>query len=105
MSYKVVSIPPFDRQLKRLNKKYSSLKQEYEDLLDSLEKNPDQGTAIGNSCFKIRLSIESKGKGKRGGARVITNFVVVEKTVFLLSIYDKAEKDDLTNRELGELLK
>jgi mRNA-degrading endonuclease RelE of RelBE toxin-antitoxin system len=105
MNYNVVSIPPFDRQLKRLNKKYPSLKNEYSELLDSLEKNPEQGTPLGNSCFKIRLAIGSKGKGKSGGARVITNFVVSEQTVFLLSIYDKAEKDDLSNKELGELLK
>jgi mRNA-degrading endonuclease RelE of RelBE toxin-antitoxin system len=105
MSYNVVAIPPFDRQLKRLSKKYPSIKQEYKDLLDNLEINPELGTAIGNNCFKIRFAIESKGKGKRGGARVVTNFVLSDKTVFLLAIYDKAEKDDLSSKELDELLK
>ena len=105
MSYNVVAIPPFDRQLKRLSKKYPSIKQEYKDLLDNLEINPERGTPIGNNCFKIRFAIESKGKGKRGGARVVTNFVLSDQTVFLLSIYDKAEKDDLSSKELDELLK
>ena len=105
MSYNVVAIPPFDRQLKRLSKKYPSIKQEYKDLLNNLEINPELGTAIGNNCFKIRFAIESKGKGKRGGARVVTNFVLSDKTVFLLAIYDKAEKDDLSSKELDELLK
>jgi mRNA-degrading endonuclease RelE of RelBE toxin-antitoxin system len=104
MNYKVLSIPPFDKQLKRLVKKYPSLKQEFGLLLDSLEQNPEQGTALGNSCFKIRLSIASKGKGKRGGGRVITNIVVSEETVFLISIYDKSEKDNLTDSELKDLL-
>lgn len=105
MSYNVLAIPPFDRQLKRLAKKYPSLKNEFAELLESLEKDPEQGTHLGNNCYKIRIAIASKGKGKSGGARVITNFVVAEETVFLLSIYDKSEKENLTDKELDELLK
>ncbi|MBS1496454.1 MAG: type II toxin-antitoxin system RelE/ParE family toxin, partial [Bacteroidetes bacterium] len=60
---------------------------------------------LGNNCYKIRLAIASKGKGKSGGARVITNFVIAEETVFLISIYDKSEKENLTDKELNELLK
>ncbi len=104
MSYSVFSIPPFDRQLKRLAKKYPSLKSEYSILLDSLYEDPEQGTAIGKSCYKIRLAIKSKGKGKSGGARVIANIVVAETSVFLLTIYDKSEKENLTDKELEELL-
>ena len=105
MSYDVLAIPPFDRQLKRLSKKYPSLKQAFFELIESLEKNPEQGTNLGNNCYKIRVSIESKGKGKSGGARVITNIVIAEKTVYLLSIYDKSDKENLTDKELKELLK
>ena len=47
----------------------------------------------------------SKGKGKSGGARVITNFVIAEETIFLISIYDKSEKDTITDRELRDLLR
>jgi mRNA-degrading endonuclease RelE of RelBE toxin-antitoxin system len=86
MKFSVLSIPPFDRQLKRLAKKYPSLKAEFAALLDTLETAPEQGTAIGNNCFKIRLSIASKGKGKRGGGRIITNVVVTETVVYLLTI-------------------
>jgi hypothetical protein len=105
MSYNVLSIPPFDKQLKRLAKKYPSLKNEFAELLESLEKEPEQGTNLGNNCYKIRIAIASKGKGKSGGARVITNFVIAEETVFLISIYDKSEKENLTDKELDELLK
>ena len=105
MKYNVVSIPPFDRQLKRLSKKYHSLKKEFSNLLDDLEQNPQQGVFIGRNCYKIRISIESKGKGKSGGARIITNIVIAESTVFLLAIYDKSEKANITDKELDELLK
>ena len=105
MSYNVLTIPPFDKQLKRLAKKYPSLKSEFAELLESLEQEPEQGTNLGNNCYKIRLAIASKGKGKSAGARVITNFVIAEETVFLISIYDKSEKENLTDKELDELLK
>jgi mRNA-degrading endonuclease RelE of RelBE toxin-antitoxin system len=74
MRYNVLTIPPFDRQLKRLAKKFPSLKTEYATLIEVLEQNPKKGTSLGNNCFKIRLSIASKGRGKSGGARVITHF-------------------------------
>jgi len=105
MSYNVQSIAVFEKQTKRLLKKYPSLKFELLQLVQSLKQNPEQGTSIGKSCFKIRIAIASKGKGKRGGARVITNFIITDNTVYLLSIYDKSEKDNLSDKELEELLK
>jgi mRNA-degrading endonuclease RelE of RelBE toxin-antitoxin system len=104
MSYKVFTILPFDKQLKRLAKRYPSLKREFSDLLESLEANPLQGTLIGKNCYKIRLSISSKGKGKSGGARVITNVLVSKTKVFLISIYDKSERANLSDNELLYLL-
>ncbi|MBS1533395.1 MAG: type II toxin-antitoxin system RelE/ParE family toxin [Bacteroidetes bacterium] len=104
MSYNVISIPPFDRQLKQLAKKYPSLKKEFSSLLDSLEQDPRTGTSLGKNCYKIRLSIASKGKGKSGGARVITNLVVAEEIVILLAIYDKSEKENISDKELEKLL-
>ena len=105
MNYNVKTIPTFERGLKKLAKKYLSLKSEYVSLIISLKENPEQGVYLGNNCYKIRLAIASKGKGKRGGARVITNFMITAHTVYLLAIYDKSEKDNLTDRELKELLK
>lgn len=105
MSYKILSIPPFDKQLKRLAKKYPSLKKEFGELIESLEEKPEQGQPLGNNCFKIRISIASKGKGKSGGARVITNLVVHASIVYLISIYDKSEKEIITDKELNGLLR
>jgi hypothetical protein len=51
------------------------------------------------------LAITSKGKGKSGGGRLISNIVVSEKSVYLLAIYDKAEQETLADNELSELLK
>ncbi len=104
MSYNVKTIAVFEKQAKRLIKKYPSLKIELISLIATLKDNPSHGTALGKDCFKIRISIASKGKGKSGGARIITHFIITDSTVFLLSIYDKSEKENLNDKELKELL-
>jgi mRNA-degrading endonuclease RelE of RelBE toxin-antitoxin system len=105
MSYNIIAVPTFRKELKKMAKKYHSLKTDLAVLFESLEENPIQGTALGRNCYKIRLTISSKGKGKSGGARLITNFVIADETVYLLSIYDKSDKENLTDKELAELLK
>jgi mRNA-degrading endonuclease RelE of RelBE toxin-antitoxin system len=105
MNYSVLAIPPFDKQLKRLVKKYPSLKKEYAELIGSLGQHPDQGTPLGNHCYKILLAMASKGKGKSGGARVITYVQVVHHSVYLLAIYDKSEQADIEDNDLKNLLK
>jgi len=104
MSYNVKTIAVFEKQAKKLIKKYTSLKGELLQLVQVLKQNPAQGTPIGKNCHKIRISIASKGKGKSGGVSLITNFIISEQTVYLLSIYDKSEKDNLSDNELAALL-
>jgi len=93
------------KQAKRLLKKYPSLKQELSELISSLKLNPEQGTPLGNNSFKIRLSISSKGKGKSGGARVITHLYIQNTTVILLTIFDKSEQSNITDNDIRLLLK
>ena len=104
MSYEVIAIPSFSRKLKLLAKKFPSLKTDFAILVDSLQQNSPQGIFLGNNCYKIRMAITSKGKGKSGGARVIIYLLFSIKKVYLLSIYDKSEKDIILEKELKELL-
>lgn len=104
MSFKIATITNFRNEAKRLIRKYPSLQKEIEFLGEQLSSNPTLGTSIGNSCYKIRLSIASKGKGKSGGARIITYVYITGNTVFLLSIYDKSDKANITDTELKALL-
>jgi len=105
MSYNIEVTTLFDKQIKRLAKKFPSLKKEFAELIVSLKENPQQGTAISNHCYKIRIAIASKGKGKSGGARVITHIQVINKKIFLLSIYDKSEQENLTDKEIENMVK
>jgi mRNA-degrading endonuclease RelE of RelBE toxin-antitoxin system len=104
MSYSIEVTGLFDKQLKRLIKKFPSLKKEYAQLIASLKENPQQGTAISNHCYKIRLAIASKGKGKSGGARVITHLQIIHKKVFLISIYDKSEQENISDKDIGNMI-
>ena len=104
MNYNIEITSSFKKQAKKLIKKFPSLKEELNLLVDILTNNPEQGTPIANHCFKIRLAISSKGKGKSGGARVITHIQVINKKVFLLSIYDKSEQANITDKDLLNLI-
>jgi mRNA-degrading endonuclease RelE of RelBE toxin-antitoxin system len=95
----------FRREAKSLAKKYRSLAKEIVDLFESLKEEPIQGDALPLGCYKIRLAIESKGKGKRGGARVITCFKTEDDEIYLISIYDKSEQEDISDKELLRRLK
>ncbi len=64
MSYSILPTPDFEKVLRRLVKKYPSLKKEYGELVISLKENPIQGDPLGKNCYKIRIAIKSKGKGK-----------------------------------------
>ncbi len=105
MSYKIIASANFQKEAKRLAKKFTSLKEELLALQVSLAANPTEGTPLGNNCFKIRLKVKSKNKGKSGGMRVITLVVNVSKNIYLLSIYDKSEQADINSKELDQLIK
>jgi len=105
MSFNIIPTPAFEKELKHLAKKYPSIKKDVIDLAEKLEKDPKTGTALGNDCYKIRLAISSESKGKSAGARVITFVQIIESTVFLLSIYDKSEAANISDKLLKERLK
>jgi mRNA-degrading endonuclease RelE of RelBE toxin-antitoxin system len=105
MSYNVELSANFKKEAKRLSKKYPSLKIELAELFEQLEENPTIGTPLGNDIYKIRLAIASKNKGKSGGARVLSFVKVTENSVLLFSIYSKGEVDNLTDKQIQDLIK
>ena len=104
MNFDVIATQPFERKLKRMAKKYKSLSTDLAVLVDELAENATLGAPIGKECYKIRLAVASKGKGKRGGVRIITYVRVIKNTVYLLDIYDKSEQATITNSELKLLI-
>ena len=85
MSYNIAAIPNFKRELKKLAKKFPSLKDDFAKLLESLQEDPEQGTALGNNCYKIRMAITSKGKGKSGEVQGLSLMCMFYKLPFTCS--------------------
>lgn len=105
MNYKVEVTTKFKKQVRHLLKKYPSLKGELAVLFDLLVTEPKQGTPIGHDCYKIRLAIQSKGKGKSGDARVITHIHLTETSIYLITIFDKSAQANISDAEIIALIK
>jgi mRNA-degrading endonuclease RelE of RelBE toxin-antitoxin system len=105
MKANIVYTTIFEKEYKKLSSKHLSLKTDLKALIESLESNPVQGTPLGNDCYKIRLAIKSKGKGKSGGARIITCVKIIHNIVYLVGIYDKSSRETISNKELQERIK
>lgn len=100
--------PEFKRQFKRLAKKYHSLKSDYDEWLEEIMKDPFQGDSLGGGVRKVRMAIADKGKGKSGGARILTLNVMVSEdglNVTLLTIYDKGEISNVKDEFIEFLIK
>ncbi len=105
MKSEIVFTSHFEAEFKRLSKKYHSLKNDFSILIKELEKNPTKGIPLGINCYKIRMAVTSKGKGKSGGVRIITHLYLSKEKLYLLSIYDKSAKENISDKERESLLK
>ena len=108
MKVDIFTHPEFEKEFKRLRKKYHSMIDDYSQLIESLEEAPLQGISLGKGIRKVRMGVESKGGGKSGGMRVIT-YAVIQKAadaveLTLLYIYDKNEMDNISPRFIKYLL-
>jgi hypothetical protein len=107
MAIEIQTIARFDKEFKRLAKKYRSLPNELRALAETLMGTPKLGTNLGAGLFKIRLGSESKGSGKSGGFRVITYYIEQQQEteiVYLVTIYDKSEEENITRNELLKII-
>jgi len=104
MNFKIFTLSSFDKELKRLCKKYPSLKYEFNEFVKNLVDNPQQGTSLGLGCFKIRIGIKSKNAGKSRGGRIITFVEITDEEIYLLTIYDKSESSSISDAELRKLI-
>lgn len=105
MIFNVIVTDDAERDARHLKKKYRSFKTDFTELLYSLEVSPQQGEPLGKDCYKVRLAITTKQKGKSGGARVITCVKIVNEQVFILAVYDKSEYATVTDKKIEQRLK
>ncbi|MBI4777562.1 hypothetical protein HY792_01360 [Candidatus Desantisbacteria bacterium] len=105
MSYKIIPTEHFKQQVRTLQKSYSHIRNDLEELSNILKQNPKEGTALGKGIYKIRLASSDVHKGKKGGYRIITYVVDEEQKIRLLTIYIKPKKATITDGEIMWILK
>lgn len=108
MSIEIVRTKSFDTAAKSLAKRYRSFKDDYAIFIESLQSNPHQGAELSPGVRKVRMTIRAKGRGKSGGARVITYNALIseyEGKIYLLYIYDKSEASNVRPEAIGEMLR
>lgn len=107
MSFDVRTTPHFEREAKVLAKRYRSFKEDLKSFIDFLSETPLQGIELSPDIRKIRLIITSKGRGKSGGARVITYTICTSESsgyVYLVDIYDKADYSTVNVSIIKEMI-
>lgn len=107
MSLEIIRSDYFTSDFKRLHKRYRGILKDYEAFLDSLRENPLQGVEIAPHVRKVRMAISDKGRGKSGGARVITFDALVsdqDGKLYLL-LYDKADTSNVKMNVVREIIK
>lgn len=102
MNFKTV--PLFDKQFKKLSKKYNLIKSDIEEFIINFDELHQQATPIKSDLYKIRLTNSNKNKGKRAGYRVYY-YIKIEESVYLLTIYDKSEIEMIDEKILTECIK
>lgn len=107
MVNEIITTLVFERDYKRLLKKYKSLPEDLRKFEVQLRQNPLIGSDLGNGIRKVRISIRSKNKGKSGGARIITYTVIIRtgiSNIILVTMYDKSEESTKTIQEIKQII-
>lgn len=103
MTKSILYTPNFEKEIKKLSKNYKSIKEDFKVVLNDLTQKNRLGVSLGNNIFKLRMKISDKNKGKSSGARIIT-YYKKDDIIYLLSIYDKSIKDNITKKKISEIL-
>ena len=108
MAAEILTTEDFDRDFRRLAKRHRSLPQDLRGFITDLAENRVRGAELSPQVYKYRMGIKSKGGGKSGGARIISYEVILEqtdKTIYLLTIYDKTDRSSISASEIKDLRK
>ncbi len=103
MSYEIIVVDEFQKDVKQLFKKYKSIKSDILELIENLEKCYDIGINLGGGLYKIRVKNSDIG-GKRGGYRVVYYTLLPNNKVYLLTIYSKTKKETIEMKKLQPIL-
>jgi len=105
MNLKIKTLSCFDKDVKRLFKKYKQLPNDLKVLNKELLENPKSGIELGSRCYKIRLANSSIPTGKSGGFRIIYYHIDTNENLYLMSMYSKNELENIDDKVILQILK
>jgi hypothetical protein len=76
---------------------------EREEIVEFISENPKAGDLISGSGGARKVRFAGRGKGKSGGYRVITYFGGGDIPVFLLNVFSKGDRVNLSKAEVNAL--
>jgi len=101
MTREFVMMPEFDRQWQKLGLDDNELRQ----LQETLLRNPKAGDVVQGTKGLRKIRIAFGGQGKRGSGRVVYVDFTDHQVVYLITAYQKNEKDSLSKSERNEIAK
>jgi len=101
MNFKTTEL--FDKQAKKLGKKYRTLKSDLKSFILNFDSLHQSSTTIQKNLYKIRVANSSKNRGKSAGYRIYY-YIQLEETTYLLTIYDKSEVEMIDENLLIDLI-
>lgn len=96
----------FTRNLRKLARKYRSIYQDVQPIIEELQNGSivgDQIPNVGYTVFKVRIRNTDSQKGKSGGYRLIY-YLQTTTGIILLTIYSKSEQADITVDEIKAVI-
>jgi mRNA-degrading endonuclease RelE of RelBE toxin-antitoxin system len=105
MSLNILSLNSFDRDVKKLVKKYPNIFQDLGKLKFILIQNPKSGVNLGDNLYKIRIENSANKKGKNAGFRVIYYYIDNNDNLFLIKIFSKNKLQNIPKSTILKLLK
>jgi len=105
MNLNIKTLSCFEKDVKRLFKKYKQLQNDLKILNKELLENPKSGIELGNRCYKIKLANSSIPTGKSGGFRIIYYYIDTNENLYLMSMYSKSELENIDEKIILTILK
>lgn len=112
MTYKVIATNSFKKDAKHYKKKYKNIGDDLDKVIERLRNGELLGEVIpniemtddNNNILKVKVANSDIPCGARGGYRLIYYAIKSDGTIYLLSVYCKREKENISNKEIQRII-
>lgn len=112
MEFKIVTTKKFDKDIKTYQKKFRNIEEDVKVIVEELKAGNLIGDVLtdlkmkddNNNVIKVRVANSDTKVGKSNGYRLIYYAEKSDGTIYLLTIYYKKEKANISNKEIQELI-